>query len=78
MKYPGSEAVWVEHISDKELPVIVKEVFCLAQPSTLEGYGYPPLEAIACGVPAVVSDIPVLLETTGGNALTADADDPIK
>jgi glycosyltransferase involved in cell wall biosynthesis len=27
---------------------------------------------MACGVPAVVSDIPVLRETTGGNALYAD------
>lgn len=32
-------------------------------PSLLEGFGFPPLEAMACGTPALVSDIPVLRET---------------
>ncbi|MFC1820576.1 glycosyltransferase, partial [Thermodesulfobacteriota bacterium] len=45
-------------------------------PSTAEGYGYPPLEAMACGIPAIVSNIPVLKETTGLNALTADPSRP--
>ncbi len=53
----------------------MRGAFCLAQPSTAEGYGYPPLEAMACGVPAVVSNIPVLIETTGGNSLKADPND---
>ncbi|MEM9831704.1 MAG: glycosyltransferase family 1 protein [Bacteroidota bacterium] len=34
-------------------------------PSLLEGFGFPPLEAMACGTPALVSDIPVLRETLG-------------
>jgi glycosyltransferase involved in cell wall biosynthesis len=44
-------------------------------PSWDEGFGYPPIEAMACGAPVVVSDIPVLLETTGGIALAAAPDD---
>ena len=36
----------------------------------------PPIEAIACGTPAVVSNIPALTETTCGLGLTADPDDP--
>ena len=71
-KYPGAMAIWINHLADHDLPVIIRNAYCLAQPSTAEGYGYPPLEAMACGVPAVVSDIPVLVETTGGNALIAD------
>ena len=74
--YPGAQAIWISHVKDSELPTIVRNAFCLAQPSTAEGYGYPPLEAMASGVPAVVSNIPVLTETTGGNACVADADDP--
>ena len=67
---------WIEHIPDDDLPALIRESFCLAHPSTAEGFGFPPLEAMASGVPAVVSSIPVLIETTGGNALTADPHEP--
>lgn len=75
-RYPHSQAIWIEYVHDENLPVIMKNAFCLAQPSKEEGYGYPPLEAMACGVPAVVSSIPVLVETTGNNVLAADPNDP--
>ena len=71
-KFPGVDTIWINHVSDHDLPVIMRNAYCLAQPSTAEGYGYPPLEAMACGVPAIVSNIPVLVESTGGNALIAD------
>jgi glycosyltransferase involved in cell wall biosynthesis len=54
---------------------LMRGAFCLSQPSLAEGYGYPPLEAMACGTPAVISNIPVLVETTGGNAIIADPRD---
>jgi glycosyltransferase involved in cell wall biosynthesis len=75
-KFPGAGAIWIKFILDEDLPAIIKAAFCLAQPSTAEGYGYPPLEAMACGVPAIVSNISVLVETTGKNALIAEPDDP--
>ncbi|MFC1495122.1 glycosyltransferase family 4 protein [Thermodesulfobacteriota bacterium] len=68
MKYSDTDVTWINNLSQTELPKIYRNAFCVAQPSYIEGYGYPPLEAMACGVPAVVSDIPVLVETTGGNA----------
>jgi glycosyltransferase involved in cell wall biosynthesis len=75
-RYPNEPATWIAHVQDGDLPSLLRGAFCLAQPSTAEGYGYPPLEAMACGVPAVVSNIPVLSETTGSMALYADPRNP--
>lgn len=74
--YPGIRAAWIPFVAEDDLPAIIQGAFCLAQPSTAEGYGYPPLEAMAGGIPAIVSRIPVLVETTGGCALTAEPGDP--
>ena len=74
--WPSARAVWIERIADDELPALMRAAFCLAQPSTAEGFGYPPLEAMACGTPAIVSSISVLCETTGGYALFADPNEP--
>ena len=75
-RFPTTKASWIPFVEEEELPSILRGAFCLAQPSTAEGYAYPPLEAMACDVPAVVSDIPVLRETTGCNALEADPGKP--
>ena len=75
-KLPHSPAAWVARVEEEDLPAVMRKAFCLAQPSIAEGYGYPPLEAMACGTPAVVSDIQVLRETTGGRALFANPHDP--
>jgi glycosyltransferase involved in cell wall biosynthesis len=75
-KYPGARNIWINYVAEEDLPAILRGAFCLLQPSTAEGYGYPPLEAMACGIPAIVSDIPVLRETTGGNGLLADPGNP--
>jgi len=75
-RFPNARGNWIPHIPEIDLPAILRGAFCLAQPSTAEGYGYPPLEAMASGIPAVVSDIPVLREITGESALIARPDDP--
>lgn len=75
-RHQAPQSRWISYVKDDELKAIIRRAFCLAQPSTAEGYGYPPLEAMACGIPTVISRIPVLVETTGGNALTADPHDP--
>jgi len=75
-QYPHARARWINYLDEKALPHVIRNAFCLALPSTAEGYGYPPLEAMACGVPVAVSNIPVLVETTGGNAMISDPEEP--
>ena len=48
----------------------------LVFPSLWEGFGWPPLEAMACGTPVVASDIPAIAEVVGNAGLLVPADDP--
>jgi len=64
---------FLQGVDDLALLKLYRQCKALVQPSTAEGYGYPPLEAMACGTPAIVSDIPVLRETTGGFATFCSA-----
>lgn len=76
-KYPGAvgKVEFLQAIDDTALVGLYRSALALLLPSTAEGYGYPPLEAFACGTPAVVADISVLRETTGGFAMYCPADD---
>jgi glycosyltransferase involved in cell wall biosynthesis len=56
------------HIGDDDLVALLSGAKVLLYPSRYEGYGLPPLEAMASGTPAVVSDIPSLRESTAGRA----------
>ena len=62
-------------VSDAELQSLVAGAAVLAFPSLYEGYGLPPLEALACGTPVVCSDLPVLREVLGAHAVFAPAQD---
>jgi glycosyltransferase involved in cell wall biosynthesis len=49
-------------ISDNELKILVNKADCLVFPSIYEGFGLPPLEAMAAGTPVCCSNISVLEE----------------
>jgi glycosyltransferase involved in cell wall biosynthesis len=61
----------IELISPDDETVInlYKNAQLLVFPSLYEGFGLPPLEAMACGCPAAVSDLPVLKEVCGDAAI---------
>jgi glycosyltransferase involved in cell wall biosynthesis len=56
-------------VDDAELAALYAGALAVVQPSYLEGFGLPPLEAGAHGTPAVVSDLPCFAETLGDAAL---------
>ena len=53
------------YISDEEMKWYMQHAKALLFPSFYEGFGIPPLEALALGTPVIASDIPVLHETFG-------------
>jgi glycosyltransferase involved in cell wall biosynthesis len=62
---PENQVVTAGYLADDEVRRIVAGAAVLAFPSSAEGFGLPPLEAFAAGVPVVASDLPVLREVLG-------------
>jgi alpha-1,3-rhamnosyl/mannosyltransferase len=56
-------------VRESDLPALYSGALAFIFPSRYEGFGFPPLEAMACGAPVACSDIACLLETTGDAAL---------
>ena len=62
-------------LPDADLPTLYNSADALLCPSLYEGFGWPPLEAMACGVPVVCSRAGSLGEVAAPAALTADPED---
>ncbi len=64
------------HLADTALPGLYAGALALVLPSRLEGFGLPPVEALAHGTPVIASDLPVLREvlSPGGALFVAPGD----
>ena len=71
----GSGVVQAGLHTDRRLAELYGVADVLLFPSHAEGFGWPPVEAMACGIPVVTSDLSVLREVADGAALHAGADD---
>lgn len=72
-QFPGTRKV--VQLTDEELPVVYSGAAALVYPSIMEGFGMPPLEALACGCPVIASG-DALGEVCGLAALYADVTRP--
>jgi glycosyltransferase involved in cell wall biosynthesis len=71
----GSSAARIDRrgqVSDDDLVRLYSGADCFLFPTLGEGFGFPVLEAMACGTPVVTSDRDGLPELAGGAALLAD------
>lgn len=62
-------------VSDEELAAIYTGAHALVFPSDDEGFGLPPVEALACGTPVAACDVPALREVLQGRATFSAVDD---
>lgn len=67
---------YLGRVSDEELVRLYNQAVCFIFPSLYEGFGLPPIEAMSCGCPVLVSDIPVLREVCGDAATYFDPYNP--
>ena len=63
------------YLEDEDLCGLYSTCAAFVYPSLYEGFGLPPLEAMACGAPVITSNISSLMETVGGAARLVDPKD---
>ena len=77
VKYsPSSDRIrFLGYVSESERIELYKNAVMLIFPSFYEGFGFPPLEAMACGTPVITSNISSLPEITGSSAILVNPHD---
>ncbi len=67
--------IFTEHVSDENLAGLYRQADLVVCASTEEGFGFTPLEALACGTAVIVSDIPAFNEILGQEVPMVDPSD---
>ena len=70
----GEKIICTGYVPDKNLPMLFSGASLFVWPSFYEGFGVPPLEAMACGVPVITSDNSSLPEVVGDAAIKVKAE----
>ena len=69
------QVIFTEFVSGEDLRARYCDAECFVLPSLYEGFGFPPLEAMACGCPVITSDSSSLPEVVDGAAIKVSAED---
>jgi glycosyltransferase involved in cell wall biosynthesis len=68
----AEDVILTGYVADEDLPALYRSAAAFVYPSVFEGFGLPPLEAMACGTPVVTGDNSSLPEVAGDAALMVD------
>lgn len=63
---------FTDWVADEDMPLLINAAHVFVYPSIYEGFGFPPLEAMACGTPLVCSNAASLPEVVGSGGLLID------
>lgn len=73
---PWKESVrWIGYLEDDQLVAVMNAAEALVYPSFYEGFGLPPLEAMACGTPVITTHAGSLKEVVADAAIVVDPND---
>ncbi|MCK5851081.1 MAG: glycosyltransferase family 4 protein [Kiritimatiellae bacterium] len=72
----AKDIIHLQYVTDTHLPALYAGAELFALTSFSEGFGFPPLEAMACGTPVISSSAGALPEILGDNAILMDSFDP--
>ncbi|CAB3758888.1 glycosyltransferase family 4 protein [Paraburkholderia humisilvae] len=64
------------YVNDADLNALYRHAACFVYPSRYEGFGLPPVEALALGCPVIASRLPSVVEACGDAVLYVSPDDP--
>jgi glycosyltransferase involved in cell wall biosynthesis len=64
------------YVADEELNALYRHAACFVYPSRYEGFGLPPVEALALGCPVIASRLPAVVEACGDAVMYVSPDDP--
>ncbi len=73
----NDQVLFAGYIEESDSAALMSGAKLFVFPSLYEGFGIPPLEAMACGIPVIISDAEALLETVGENAVIFQSGDVI-
>src|SRR5919204_563700 len=71
----ADEIIFTGHVTDEDLVALYNAADLFVHPSLFEGFGLPPLEAMACGTPVVTANTSAIPEVVGDAALMVDPHD---
>lgn len=71
----GRDVVFIGHVKEQDKAIVYSSAGLFAFPSRYEGFGLPPLEAMACGTPVICSSTGSLPEVVGEGGLLLDPSD---